>query len=218
MSTPPLAGELGVRRLLVAAGLLPVVRLLPTREARPELLAAVRMGDARPASAGQRDLYDLIWARRTNREPFEDRRVPPAVLAELRIAASREGANLVPLDRHASAETLDHVAMAEDELSRDRDYRAGQALQRVLLMAAGHGVSASFLNQPMDLRDMRDRRDPRHRLGHPQMIIRLGYGPFVAAGQRRQRLRTSAPYPRSVPGVLMREGTGHGLAPAHRKG
>lgn len=63
--------------------------------------------------------------------------------------------------------------------------RAGQALQRVLLVAAGHGVSTSFLNQPLDLRDMRKRRDPHHRRGHPQMIIRLGYGLPVARSPRR---------------------------------
>ncbi|MEV4550621.1 Acg family FMN-binding oxidoreductase [Nonomuraea wenchangensis] len=63
--------------------------------------------------------------------------------------------------------------------------RAGQALQRVLLVAAGRGVSASFLNQPLDLRDMRRRTDPRTRHGHPQMILRLGYGPVVARAPRR---------------------------------
>ncbi|GAA0410044.1 nitroreductase [Microbispora corallina] len=63
--------------------------------------------------------------------------------------------------------------------------RAGQALQRVLLTATVHGVSASFLNQPLDLRDMRGRRDPHHRDGHLQMIVRLGYGPPVPRAPRR---------------------------------
>ncbi|MFI7707427.1 Acg family FMN-binding oxidoreductase [Nonomuraea sp. NPDC049480] len=63
--------------------------------------------------------------------------------------------------------------------------RAGQALQRVLLVAAKHAVSASFLNQPLDLRDMRRRSDPHHRRGHPQMIMRLGYGPVVPRAPRR---------------------------------
>ncbi|MEU4512928.1 hypothetical protein AB0G05_25825 [Nonomuraea wenchangensis] len=63
--------------------------------------------------------------------------------------------------------------------------RAGQALQRVLLVAAGREVSASFLNQPLDLRDMRRRADPRTTHGHPQMILRLGYGPVVARAPRR---------------------------------
>ena len=63
--------------------------------------------------------------------------------------------------------------------------RAGQALQRVLLVAARHGVSASFLNQPLDLRDMRGRRDPHHHRGHAQMIIRFGYGPHLPRSPRR---------------------------------
>ncbi|MGP3915954.1 Acg family FMN-binding oxidoreductase [Nonomuraea sp. 10N515B] len=63
--------------------------------------------------------------------------------------------------------------------------RAGQALERVLLVAARHGVSASFLNQPLDLRDMRRHSDPHHRRGHPQMIMRLGYGPIAPRAPRR---------------------------------
>ncbi|GIH81500.1 nitroreductase family protein [Planobispora longispora] len=63
--------------------------------------------------------------------------------------------------------------------------RAGQALQRLLLAATVHGLSASFLNQPLDLRDMRRHTDPRHPGGHPQMIIRLGYGPAVPRAPRR---------------------------------
>ncbi|MFC5822120.1 Acg family FMN-binding oxidoreductase [Nonomuraea harbinensis] len=63
--------------------------------------------------------------------------------------------------------------------------RAGQALQRVLLVAAGYDISASFLNQPLDLRDMRRHTDPRHRRGHPQMIMRLGFGPLVPRAPRR---------------------------------
>ncbi|GIH76744.1 Acg family FMN-binding oxidoreductase [Planobispora longispora] len=63
--------------------------------------------------------------------------------------------------------------------------RAGQALQRLLLVATVHGLSASFLNQPLDLRDMRRHTDPRHPGGHPQMIIRLGYGPAVPRAPRR---------------------------------
>ena len=72
--------------------------------------------------------------------------------------------------------------------------RAGQALQRVLLTAALYGISASFLNQPLDLRDIREHTDPWHRRGHPQMIIRFGYGPAVPRAPRRpaqELLRTT---------------------------
>ncbi|MGW0486033.1 Acg family FMN-binding oxidoreductase [Nonomuraea sp. NPDC003214] len=244
------AALFNLRLAMRTAGQRPMVWLLPSPEEEPELLAAVRVGPASPVPDRCRELFDLIPARRTSRRPFADRALPRAVLAELRQAASREGAGLVLLDRHATADMLDYAAIAEDELTRDHDYRAelaawtmpgarydgvpgyahgphalrdpapvrdfgrqygearfearpqlavlttmgdrpvdwlraGQALQRVLLVATKHNVSASFLNQPLDLRDMRNRRDPHHRRGHPQMIIRLGYGPPVARSPRR---------------------------------
>ncbi|MEO3811594.1 nitroreductase family protein [Sphaerisporangium sp. B11E5] len=228
--------RLAIRR----AGYRPLVTLRPAVEPRP--LAVVEMTRAEPATPQECRLYDAIPARRTNREPFDGAPVPPAVVAELRIAASREGACLVPLDGPAATDMLDYAALAEEELSLDTPYlaelarwalpayvrgpapagdppvtrlfgerartapfeprpwlavlttpgdrpadwlRAGQALQRVLLTATVHGLSASFLNQPLDLRDMRRRTDPRHRRGHPQMIIRLGYGPPVPRAPRR---------------------------------
>jgi len=67
------------------------------------------------------------------------------------------------------------IATARDEPA---DWlRAGQALQRVLLTATAHGVSSSFLYQPIELHDMRGADAPAwpwHE--HPQMIIRFGYG------------------------------------------
>lgn len=244
------AALFNVRLAVRAAGQRPVVWLLPNPDDDPRLLAAVRITDARPASDEHRELYDLIPVRRTSREPYAERAVPPQVLGELRVAASREGAHLLPLDRDGARQLLDYAALAEDELAGDHDYlaelaswtmpgarfdgipsyvrgprpirdpsplrelghrtseaafeerpqimvlttpgdrpldwlRAGQALQRVLLLAARHGLSASFLNQPLDLRDMRRRRDPRHRRGHPQMIMRIGYGPYVPRSPRR---------------------------------
>ncbi|MGW3353449.1 Acg family FMN-binding oxidoreductase [Nonomuraea rubra] len=244
------AALFNLRLAMRTAGQRPLVWLPPSPEEEPELLAAVRTGGALPVPEEYRELYDLIPVRRTSRRPFADRALPRAVMARLRLAASREGAALVPLDRHATIDALDYAAIAEDELARDHDYRAevaawtmpgacydgvpgyahgphalkdpspvrdfgrqeyearfeerpqlavlttmgdgpadwlraGQALQRVLLVAARYDVSASFLNQPLDLRDMRRRRDPHHRRGHPQMIIRFGYGPYVARSPRR---------------------------------
>jgi len=54
---------------------------------------------------------------------------------------------------------------------------AGQALSRVLLTAAGHGLSAAFFNQPMGIGHVRTR--VRELVGddvYPQMIFRIGYG------------------------------------------
>jgi nitroreductase len=224
------------------AGYRPLVVLRSDTDTEPRPIAVVSMAETGPPGPWERRLYEAIPARRTNREPYDGAPVPPAVLAELKIAASREGASLVPLSAPAVTEMLEYAAMAEDELALDPLYldelnrwglpafvrgpapegdppltrrfgdrgrvaafeprpwlavlattgdrpadwlRAGQALQRVLLTATVHGLSASFLNQPLDLRDMRRRTDPRHRRGHPQMIIRLGYGPAVPRAPRR---------------------------------
>jgi nitroreductase len=57
--------------------------------------------------------------------------------------------------------------------------RAGQALQRVLLTATTHGVSASFLTQPMELCDHQgeSRQWPWHWpfAEVPQLVLRVGY-------------------------------------------
>ncbi|MEV0009987.1 hypothetical protein AB0M10_14755 [Streptomyces sp. NPDC051840] len=53
---------------------------------------------------------------------------------------------------------------------------AGQALQRLLLEATGHGVVASFANQPLEdawLRTEVAAGAAHH--GHPQMVLRMGY-------------------------------------------
>jgi nitroreductase len=54
--------------------------------------------------------------------------------------------------------------------------RAGQALQRVLLVAAEHGVSGGFLNAPCQVAVDRERlRQLLPGAHHPQLVIRLGY-------------------------------------------
>jgi nitroreductase len=63
---------------------------------------------------------------------------------------------------------------------------AGQALQLVLLVAAAHGVSASFLNQPLQVPALRARiRSQLGVSGYPQVILRMGYAPPTRATPRR---------------------------------
>lgn len=59
---------------------------------RPDLLARVRMGHPREATAEDKQLFEAITKRRTNRRVFENRPVPDALLAELQMAANQEGA------------------------------------------------------------------------------------------------------------------------------
>lgn len=64
---------------------------------------------------------------------------------------------------------------------------AGQALQRVLLRLRVDGVSASFLNQPVETRELRGRlRSLIGAPGYPQLVLRFGYGPQVKATPRRE--------------------------------
>ena len=53
--------------------------------------------------------------------------------------------------------------------------RTGQALHHVLLVAGTAGYAASYLNQPIELPDLRSRVRAELRLrDHPQLILRLG--------------------------------------------
>lgn len=64
--------------------------------------------------------------------------------------------------------------------------RAGQALQRVLLVATQSGISASFVTQPLERPD--SRRAVRDLVGghlHPQAALRVGYGSPTPTSRRR---------------------------------
>ena len=63
---------------------------------------------------------------------------------------------------------------------------AGQALARVLLRARADEVWASYLDQPIEVPELRPKvTEIIGRTGHPQIILRLGYGPNVSPTPRR---------------------------------
>ncbi|WNZ13160.1 Acg family FMN-binding oxidoreductase [Streptomyces sp. 11x1] len=86
----------------------------------------------------------------------------------------------VRFERHAQ------VALLWTVCDRQEDWlRAGQALERTLLVATAHGVRTSMLHQAMEWRDLREAtRDPAAKRCHPQLLIRFGYGP---EGERTPR-------------------------------
>jgi hypothetical protein len=82
------------------------------------------------------------------------------------------------------------IAVLSTAHDRRTDWlRAGQALERVLLVATTHGLRASLLHQALEWPDLREHLAPlpsdRHGHGHAQMVIRLGYGPQGPSSPRR---------------------------------
>jgi len=62
---------------------------------------------------------------------------------------------------------------------------AGQALDHVLLRAAAEGIAASFLNQPIEVPDLRLRVEEVVGRPNPQLILRLGYASEAPLTPRR---------------------------------
>jgi hypothetical protein len=63
---------------------------------------------------------------------------------------------------------------------------AGQALERVLLTAADAGITASYLNQPIEVASLRDTlRGALNLDGMPQLLLRIGRGRQVPHSPRR---------------------------------
>jgi nitroreductase len=76
------------------------------------------------------------------------------------------------------------IATSRDD--RDAWLAAGQALERVLLVAAQAGFTASFLNQPIEVAALRERLGRMLGLsGAPQLLLRIGQGPRVPHAPRR---------------------------------
>ncbi|WP_405539738.1 hypothetical protein OG787_47480 [Streptomyces sp. NBC_00075] len=79
------------------------------------------------------------------------------------------------------------LALLSTEHDRRVDWlRAGQALERVLLVATTLGLRTSLLHQAMEWPDLRGALAPSpDRTGHAQMLIRLGYGTAGPESPRR---------------------------------
>ncbi|NEC26356.1 hypothetical protein G3I20_07235 [Streptomyces sp. SID8111] len=85
-------------------------------------------------------------------------------------------------ERHAQ------VALLWTARDRREDWlRAGQALERTLLVATAHGVRTSILHQAMEWPDLRAAVAGARRRCSPHLLIRFGYGP---EGARTPRVRT----------------------------
>jgi nitroreductase len=109
------------------------------------------------------------------------------------VAGSREQrAFLAPGDPDAPPPEVERpavVLMGTENDDRTAWLQAGRALGRVLLRATAGGLAASPLTQALDWAATRTRMRARLSLvGHPQMLLRMGYppeGPATALSGRR---------------------------------
>ncbi len=78
------------------------------------------------------------------------------------------------------------VGIATERDDREAWLAAGAALERLLLTAAGAGLSASYLNQPIEVETLRERLRPLFGIdAEPQLLLRVGRGPAVPHSPRR---------------------------------
>jgi hypothetical protein len=86
------------------------------------------------------------------------------------------------------AEASPLLAVLCTEGAQPRDWLlAGQALERVLLVACRHGLQASYLNQPIQVVSLRPKLQDLVGGGFPQILLRLGHPvDVVPAAPRRE--------------------------------
>jgi hypothetical protein len=133
------------------------------------------------------------WARRngTSRRDgmpgyAEGRSDAAALLRPLRLRLSSPARDEAERDRRRALATRALLVLSTARDDKAAWVAAGEALQHVLLRAAEAGLSASYFNQPVECRELRDRlREAVGMTAVPQILLRLGYGPEVRAPPRR---------------------------------
>ncbi|WP_155056037.1 Acg family FMN-binding oxidoreductase [Streptomyces blattellae] len=97
------------------------------------------------------------------------------------------GRRQVPGRTSAVFETTPNLALLGTTDDRPGDWlRAGQAMERVLLLATLSGLATSLTSHALEHKDLRElARDPKSAMGFVQMVLRLGYGPAGPGTPRR---------------------------------
>lgn len=108
----------------------------------------------------------------------QDGRAPVRDFARGREETARESAEF---------EHMPHLGLLYSDRDRPEDWLvAGQAMERVLLVATREGLASSFATQALENTELRWLlRDPVWGAGPVQMVIRLGYGPLGSRTPRR---------------------------------
>jgi nitroreductase len=174
-----------VRELAEAARLEQAALFVMSRRERAWLLDLIALSDAVLVDDPG---YDRDLARWTDGNPRRHDGIPPSSFGTTSVSGSppmRDFAHansriFVPRQNYPTDPCVAILSTPHD--TPLAWLNAGQALQRVLLLATVRGLAASFLNQPLETAEIRGELFP---YGHPQMIMRLGYAqPDVATPRR----------------------------------
>lgn len=163
------------------------LRPLATGAARQKAASLVAEGDAAQWAnpSWRRELAAWMHPRRRG----DGLTVPSlaAPVAQLVVRTFDMGGGVGAKDRElADASPL--LAVLGTEGDQPRDWLlAGQALERVLLVACRHGLQASYLNQPIQVASLRPKLQDLLGGGFPQILLRLGHPvDVVPAAPRRE--------------------------------
>ena len=242
------------------------VELLPDK-GNPDLLAKVTFKEKDPSVQNKAEhdspLFQAITKRRSNRSPFDNKKLPDDLIATLRANASAHSAWLDTIDDELKKNSIaDLISQGDKVQSSDKRFRrelaawihpnrsnskdgmpgyafgmpdlmsyvgpvlvrtfdmgkgqaakdrqlatgspvlavlgtdadeplnwiqTGEALARILLQARAENVWTSFMNQPIEVQELRPKlREALGRAaGYPQLLMRMGYGKEVKATPRR---------------------------------
>jgi hypothetical protein len=155
------------------------------------LLELVHDAEGRDATDPGRSKELLRWTRVGTADTATDGIVESAFGPHKRggRAPVRDFAGRHPVGNRETAEfeSTPHLALLSTAHDQPGDWlRAGQAMERVLLLATLNGLSTSLTSHALEWPDLRwATRDPEAALGYVQMVLRLGYGPQGSATPRR---------------------------------
>jgi hypothetical protein len=124
-------------------GAKPLVWPLPDPQGEPTLLASVQLERSRPATSGEREMFEVIGQRHSSRAPFSSRPIPHEVQIGLEQAAESEFASLRMLNDRDASLVLELAAAASQALEADFDHRV--ELGRWIGAEGDDGVPAGAL-------------------------------------------------------------------------
>jgi hypothetical protein len=180
-----------LEELVAAAETEGAVLQLPGEAESARLLQLTADAELRRTADQDRRAETRAWLKEPDQGPFG---IPYTALGPTDARAHLPVREFTGLDRghqqpSARFEAQPRLLLLSTRADRPVDWlTAGQALERVLLLATVHGLRASMLYQALEWPDLRWLlRDPGAAAAgrEPQMLLRIGYGPEGPATPRR---------------------------------